>query len=125
MKYSQYIDGEFCSGTGGVELAVVEPATGQEIGRYQAASQGDIEQAINCAHRAFSSWCKTGPTVRSELLRKVAQELRLDRDQLSRQITNELGKPVSESQKEVEVAAARKRQALPTVTNTKLKCRLP
>src|SRR3546814_9768127 len=59
------IDGEFCSGTGGVELAVVEPATGQEIGRYQAASQGDIEQAINCAHRAFSSWCKTG-TTRSE-----------------------------------------------------------
>src|SRR3546814_3602899 len=105
MKYSQYIDGEFCSGTGGVELAVVEPATGQEIGRYQAASQGDIEQAINCAHRAFSSWCKTGPTVRSELLRKVAQELRLDRDQLSRQITTELGKPVSEAQKEVNVAA--------------------
>src|SRR5690606_12909883 len=105
MKYSQYIDGKFCSGTGAQELVVVSPATGQELGRYQAASHNDIEQAIECAHRAYDSWRKTGATLRSELLRKVAQEMRLDRDSLSRQITAELGKPLSEAQKEVDVAA--------------------
>lgn len=105
MKYSQYIDGEFCGGTGEEELAVVSPATGQEIGRYQAASQNDIAQAIDCAHRAFGSWRKTSATQRSELLRKVANEMRLDRDLLSRQITAELGKPLYEAQKEVDVAA--------------------
>ncbi|MCC2595838.1 NAD-dependent succinate-semialdehyde dehydrogenase [Pusillimonas sp. MFBS29] len=105
MKYSQYINGKFCSGTGDVELPVISPATGQEIGRYRAASQSDVEQAIECANLAFASWRKTGPTVRSELLRKVAQEMRLDRDQLASQITAELGKPLSEAQKEVDVAA--------------------
>jgi len=105
MKYAQYIDGEFRSGTGDGELAVISPATGQELGRYQVASQDDVEQAIECAHRAFASWRQTGATQRSALLRKVAQEMRLDRDQLARQITLELGKPISESQKEVDVAA--------------------
>src|SRR5690606_34028478 len=99
MEYSQYIDGTFRSGTGSTELAVVTPATGQEVGRYQAASPDDIEQAIACAHRALASWRKSGPMQRSELLRKVAQEMRHDRDQLARQITTELGKPLSEAQK--------------------------
>lgn len=105
MNYSQYIDGQFRSGTGSMELTVVSPSTGLEVGRYLAASQDDIDQAIESAHRAFSAWRKTGPTLRSELLRKVAQEMRQDRDQLARQITTELGKPLSEAQKEVDVAA--------------------
>lgn len=105
MKYSQYIDGEFRSGTGDVELAVISPSTGQEIGRYQAASTNDVEQAIDCAHRAFGAWSKTGTMQRSALLRKVAQEMRQERDALARQITVELGKPLGEAQKEVDVAA--------------------
>ncbi|WP_454695966.1 NAD-dependent succinate-semialdehyde dehydrogenase [Achromobacter aegrifaciens] len=105
MKYSQYIDGEFRSGTGDGELSVISPSTGQEIGRYQAASANDVEQAIDCAHRAFGTWSKTGPTQRSAWLRKVAHEMRDDRDPLALQIATELGKPLAEAQKEVDVAA--------------------
>lgn len=105
MKYSQFIDGEFRDGTGKADLVVVSPATGQELGRYHGASQEDVEQAIACAYRAFSSWRTTSAALRSELLRKVAMEMRLDRDNMSRQITAELGKPLAEAQKEVDVAA--------------------
>lgn len=105
MEYSQYIDGEFRKGTGGEELIVLAPATGQEIGRYQSAFADDIENAIASAHRAFIEWRKTSPLQRSEFLRKAAWEMREDRDRIARQISVELGKPLSEAQKEVDVAA--------------------
>lgn len=105
MKYTQYIDGEFRDGTAAMELTVLSPTTGQEIGRYQAASSDDVDQAIEAAQRAFGAWRMTGPIQRSELLRKVAQEMRHDRNQISRQIALELGKPLAEAQKEIDVAA--------------------
>jgi len=105
MKYSQYIDGEFRAGTGQAELVLVSPATEEELGRYRAASPDDVERAIGGAHRAYGTWRRTSPTLRSELLRKVAQEMRGDSDNLSRQITLELGKPLSEARKEVDTAA--------------------
>lgn len=105
MNYSQYIDGKFCQGSGETELAVISPSTEQVLGSYRAASAHDIEHAIGCAHRAFGTWRKTSPTVRSGLLRQVATELRNDRDALAHQITAELGKPYGEAQKEVDVAA--------------------
>lgn len=105
MNYSQYIDGEFRDGTGAATLVVLSPTTEQELGRYHAASFDDINRAIDAAHRAGIAWSKTSTTLRADLLRKVAQEMRADRENLARQITAELGKPLSEAQKEVDVAA--------------------
>jgi len=105
MKYSLYIGGEFRNGTGDAELSVVSPGTEKELGRYHVASHSDVEQAIACAHRAFDSWRLTGVTRRSALLRNVANEIRRDRDNMAHQISAELGKPLAEAQKEVDVAA--------------------
>ncbi|OZI56624.1 NAD-dependent succinate-semialdehyde dehydrogenase [Bordetella genomosp. 4] len=105
MQYSQYIGGTFRDGTDKAELTVVSPGTGQELGRYRGASKDDVEQAIACAQGAFDAWRRTGVTRRSELLRNVANEMRRDRDNLARQISAELGKPLSEAQKEVDTAA--------------------
>lgn len=105
MEYSQFIDGRFCSGTGEAVFDVMSASTGQCLGRYAHASPGDVEQAMRCALRAFQSWRHSGPTERSALLRAVAAEMRADREALARQITLELGKPIAEADKEVDVAA--------------------
>ncbi|MBV6303891.1 NAD-dependent succinate-semialdehyde dehydrogenase [Candidimonas humi] len=105
MDYSQFINGEFCAGSSQETLEVVSPSTAQVIGQLRMASAQDVQRAIECAGQAFRSWKKTGAKQRSDLLRKVAVEMRLDRDNLARQITTELGKPLGEAQKEVDVAA--------------------
>jgi len=105
MQYSQYINGEFPSGTGNTQLTVISPATEQELGRYRAASESDVSHAISSARNAFRTWRHTSPTLRSDLLRRVASEIRIDRNTIARQITDELGKPLSEAQKEIDTAA--------------------
>ena len=105
MKYSQFIHGEFCDGTSAEVFEVLSPSTGEVVGSYAMASPADVKRATESAKKAFQSWKKSGATQRSELLRKIADELRADRDKLATQIATELGKPYSEAQKEVDVAA--------------------
>ncbi|CAB5713704.1 Succinate-semialdehyde dehydrogenase [NADP(+)] GabD [Delftia tsuruhatensis] len=105
MEYSQFIDGRFCSGTGEPVLEVISASTGQCLGRHAHASPGDVEQAMRCALRAFQSWRHSGATERSALLRAIAAEMRAGREAMARQITLELGKPLAEADKEVDVAA--------------------
>jgi len=105
MKYSQFINNEFCPGTSTASIEVLSPSTGEVLGEYAAASSQDVARAIACAKQAQATWKKSGALQRSELLRKIAHEMRADRDQLAHCITSELGKPYSEAQKEVDVAA--------------------
>lgn len=105
MQYSQFIQGSFVAGTSAEVFEVVSPSTGQVIGSYTTASSDDVARAIDSASQAQSAWKKSGAVQRSDLLRKIALEMRADRERLATQITSELGKPYSEAQKEVDVAA--------------------
>ncbi len=105
MHYSQFINGEFCSGTSPDHFDVLSPSTGALLGSYAMASPADVERAIRSAKAAFRTWKQSSTLQRSALLRQTADELRKDRDQLAHQIAAELGKPYSEAQKEVDVAA--------------------
>jgi succinate-semialdehyde dehydrogenase/glutarate-semialdehyde dehydrogenase len=69
------------------------------IGSYTMASSDDVERAIDSASKAQSAWKKSGAVQRSDLLCKIALEMRADRERLATQITSELGKPYSEAQK--------------------------
>lgn len=105
MKYSQFIDGSFVDGTGAEVFEVVSPSTGDILGKYPFASPEDVRRAIASAKKALPAWKKVSCNQRSNILRDVADEIRTDRDALSRQISLELGKPYAEAQKEVDTAA--------------------
>ncbi|WP_313297709.1 NAD-dependent succinate-semialdehyde dehydrogenase [Diaphorobacter sp.] len=105
MHYSQFIDDEFCSGRSPDHFDVLSPSTGASLGSYAMASPADVERAIRSAKAAFRTWKQSSVLQRSALLRQTANELRKDRDNLAHQIAAELGKPYSEAQKEVDVAA--------------------
>src|SRR5690348_15747981 len=54
--------------------AVVDPATGQEIKRYPAATDADIEQALASAAQAYATWSRdTTVAERAALVRKVGE----------------------------------------------------
>jgi benzaldehyde dehydrogenase (NAD) len=65
-----YSDG-WVSGAGG-DAAVIEPATGQEIGRTGMASPADVAHAAQLAAAAQPAWAATPHTERSAILRRAA-----------------------------------------------------
>ena len=104
MTYPQlslYIDGEFIQGGGRREQDVLNPATGQAIGKLPHATREDLDRALAAAARAFTSWKKSSPMERSKVLRKVAELARERAQDIGRGITMDQGKPLAESVGEV------------------------
>ncbi len=50
---SLYIDGEFLDGEGRHEQPVLDPASGEAIGRLPHATRADLDRALAAAQRAF------------------------------------------------------------------------
>ena len=53
------IDGEWISARDRASSAVVNPATGQEIGRVPHATRADMERAIESTQKGFKVWRNT------------------------------------------------------------------
>jgi succinate-semialdehyde dehydrogenase/glutarate-semialdehyde dehydrogenase len=83
----------------------INPYTGEVIETFSDFSDQQVKAAIDQAHETFHAWQKTTPGHRSLLMNKVAALLRENIDEYSRTITLEMGKPITESGKEVEKCA--------------------
>ena len=96
-----YIDGEFVKGGGRREQDVFDPATGQSVGRLPHATPEDLDRALAAAQRAFETWKTASPMEKSRILRKVADLSRERAQQIGRNITLDMGKPLAEAVGEV------------------------
>ncbi|WP_175716699.1 NAD-dependent succinate-semialdehyde dehydrogenase [Burkholderia anthina] len=96
-----YIDGEFHSADRRETQPVVDPGTGQVIGELPLVASGDVARAVDAAHRAFGSWKRESPLVRSGILRKAADLIRQRAEEIGRHITMDQGKPLHEAVAEV------------------------
>ncbi len=96
-----YIDGEFITADGRKQQDILNPATGQVIGRLPHATTEDLDRALDAAARAFESWKKTSPLERSKVLRKVAELARERAQDIGRAMTMDQGKPLAESVGEI------------------------
>ena len=90
---------------GGEEIAVVNPATEEEIGRFRAATKADLDRALDDAAKAFVSWKRVPVTQRSDIIRKAANLIRERAQRLARIMTLEQGKTLGESLLEVYASA--------------------
>ncbi len=89
------IDGREVPAVSGATLPNWEPATGGPLGTLPDSDALDVAQAVEAARRAFPAWSATPAPVRSRLLRKVAEGLRLALLELARAESVDSGKPVS------------------------------
>lgn len=105
MHYSQFIAGQFKSGSSTSTFSVENPSDGQLLGQYLFASATDVQEAITAATDVFTTWRKTSGLERSNLLRRVALIMRERKVTIAKQISLELGKPNGEALKEVDTAA--------------------
>lgn len=99
------IDGSFVEATAGRTLVVEDPATGRTIAEVADATESDCMAALEAAVAAQGSWAKSAPRDRARILRRAADALRDQADEMASLLTAEMGKPLAESRGEVEFAA--------------------
>lgn len=83
------------------DLAVINPATEEQIGRLPVAQPQDLNDALDAARAGFAVWSQTAPKVRADVIRAASALLRERQDQIAHSITLEHGKPFSQAQMEV------------------------
>ena len=103
MRTQLYIDGKWVDGNG--TMPVYDPSDGSVIAEVATAGDAECEAALVAAHRAFPSWAKTAPRVRSEMLRKAFEIMIAESDQIATMISRENGKVLADAKGEVAYAA--------------------
>src|SRR5205823_965215 len=75
--------------------------TSEVVGKWAAASVEQAKQAVASCQKAFDGWRDTPVEERAELLRRLAEQFRSRRFELSAWICVETGKPWRESDADV------------------------
>ncbi len=83
-------------------LAVRSPIDGSTLAHAHMHSAADIAAAIDRAQAAFPAWAAVPAPARGELVRQLGERLRHHKEDLSRLVTLEAGKILSESRGEVQ-----------------------
>ena len=84
---------------------VINPATSAVLDRAPDATADDARQAVEQSVAAFAGWKAKTAFERSAVLRKWYELILKDEDTLARLMTQEMGKPITESRGEVKYAA--------------------
>ncbi len=104
-KFGQFIDGEWSKSSSGEIYEVINPANEEIIGKASKANSEDIQRAIKSAEKGLKIWSNTTPWERAKVLRKISELIRKKIDLLSKWMTLEVGKPLSEGPGEINGAA--------------------
>ncbi|GAB7068615.1 NAD-dependent succinate-semialdehyde dehydrogenase [Mycobacterium hodleri] len=99
------IDGQWREAAGGRVFDVENPATGEVLTAVADASPADGDAALAAAVRAKTSWARTAPRYRSEILRNAYDLVMARQEWLAEVMTLEMGKPLAEAMGEVAYAA--------------------
>ncbi|MBI2543239.1 MAG: aldehyde dehydrogenase family protein [Candidatus Aenigmarchaeota archaeon] len=103
--YKILIDGKWISSESGETYSRVNPANYSEvIGKFQQGNEKDVNKAVDAAEDAFEKWREVPPPKRGEILLKVAQLLKENKEELSRVMTREMGKVLAETRGDVQEA---------------------
>ena len=93
--------------TSTVTYAVVDPSTGELVKEYPTATDEQVEQALTAAAKAHREWSRQSTVAdRAALIRKVSELHTERRTELAKIIQREMGKPLDQSEGEVDFSAA-------------------
>ena len=99
VRYQMLIDGAWVDAEDGGTFESANPATGEPWAVIPEATAGDVDRAVESAHRAFSEgpWARATPTERGRSLRRLADLLADKSEQLGRTETIDTGKMLKET----------------------------
>jgi acyl-CoA reductase-like NAD-dependent aldehyde dehydrogenase len=103
--HKNYINGEWVEARRGRALEDRNPANSVElIGIFPASSQEDVNDAVDAAKAAFRIWRLVPAPKRAEILYRAAEILVKRKEDLARDMTREMGKPLAETRGDVQEA---------------------
>jgi len=88
-----------------VSIQTINPATEEIVETFEPYTTTQIDEAINQAHQAFEQWRETSFDERRAHLHHVARHLREQKARYAQTITQEMGKPITEAEAEIEKCA--------------------
>lgn len=97
-----YIDGEWVKTEGTLE--VVNPASGEMIATVSTCVENETKNAIVAAKTAMDLWSKKTANERYDYLKRTADILQSNEENISQVITKEMGKPLQEAKAEISLA---------------------
>jgi acyl-CoA reductase-like NAD-dependent aldehyde dehydrogenase len=94
QEHGLWIGGESVEAADSREL--LEPATGESLGRAAMAGEADVDRAVDAARAALAGpWARTPPNERSRLLHALADAVHANRKELAELEARNVGKAIS------------------------------
>jgi len=81
------------------------PYTGEVLEKFKELTKPEIDDALDKADSRFKSWRKTTFKERAELMLKAAAELKKNKQEYAKDISLEMGKPITQAIAEIEKCA--------------------
>jgi delta 1-pyrroline-5-carboxylate dehydrogenase len=93
----------------GKTLTAISPSTNEPIVTRKAASAEEIAKLPSIAQKAFTAYRKSYPTLssRQKIVTKALQLLNEKQDELAKELTEQMGRPIAYTAKEITTAVKR------------------
>ena len=106
LRSDAFIDGAWCRADDGATVDIRNPADGSVVGTVPVMRGGETRRAIEAAARALPEWSKRTAKERATVLRRFAEAMIANADDLAIIMTSEQGKPLAEARGEIGYAAS-------------------
>lgn len=106
LRQHGFIHGEWRSARSGATIAIRNPANGTVVGEVPVMDATETREAIDAAAKAMPAWAKRTAKERAVILRRFAELMLANADDLAIIMTSEQGKPLAEAKGEVAYAAS-------------------
>lgn len=103
--YHNYIGGEWVKSSSGESFENLNPAdTSDVVGRFPKSNEEDVDRAVEAAKNAAAKWRRTPAPKRAEILFRLGEILRDNKDRFTTDMTREMGKVTKEAGGDVQEA---------------------
>lgn len=106
LRSQCYINGQWVTANSGKTLTIHNPANGEQIAQVPACGAEETRQAIAAAEAAWPAWRALTAVQRGRILRRWADLMLANQDDLALIMTSEQGKPLAEAKGEIAYAAS-------------------
>ena len=88
-----------------MSIQTVDPNTNKTVMSFEEMTSKIVDAKMTKAQSAFTNWKETSYAHRANLLRKVATLMRIQKTELAKTITLEMGKLIAQAESEIDLSA--------------------
>ncbi len=99
LRTRAFINGNYVDAASGATFDSINPGTGKLLARVASCDTEDINRAVSAARAAFrkGTWANLAPKERQKVLKRFAELIRANGEELALLETMDMGKPISVS----------------------------